>query len=132
MGRGYTWLLYIDYRTFCIDTHILFNSMGSWYMNVSDNMGGQCLWKLDSMGGGVKIKGIFLWNSPYFIETLVIFCKQSRSRSCKSCLIRVYPVCLWKYDISDPTLVDLTSIKFLCSMYQHENLFIELFLVGGA
>ena len=30
--------------------------------------------------------------------------------SCKSCLIRVYSVCLWKYDISDHTLVDLTSI----------------------
>ena len=28
--------------------------------------------------------------------------------SCKS-LIRVYSVCLWKYDTSGPTLVDLTS-----------------------
>ena len=27
----------------------------------------------------------------------------------KSCKIRVYSVCGWKYDKSDPTLVDLTS-----------------------
>ena len=40
--------------------------------------------------------------------------------------IRVYSVCLWKYDISDQTLVDLTSI------YLHESLFILLFIVGGA
>ena len=34
----------------------------------------------------------------------------------KSCLIRVYSVCLWKYDISEPTLVDLTSNFFvLCT-----------------
>ena len=44
--------------------------MGSWYMNLSDNMGGGCLWKFNSMGGGVKKKcllsppGIFSWNSP--------------------------------------------------------------------
>ena len=59
-------------------------------------------------------------------DTFKCFCKQSRPRSgssCKSCLIRVYSVCLWKYDISDPILVDLTSI-FLCYMYQHESLFI--------
>ena len=31
----------------------------------------------------------------------------------KSCLIRVYSVCLWKCDISDPTLVDLTSNVFV-------------------
>ena len=30
--------------------------MGSWYMNFSDYMGGRCLWKFNSMGGGVKIK----------------------------------------------------------------------------
>ena len=30
--------------------------MGSWYMNLSDNMGGRCLWKLNSMDGRVKIK----------------------------------------------------------------------------
>ena len=35
---------------------ILFNSMGSWYMTLSDYMGGRCLWKFNSMGGGVKIK----------------------------------------------------------------------------
>ena len=34
----------------------------------------------------------------------------------KSCLIRVYSVCLWKYEISDPTHVDLTSNFFvLCT-----------------
>ena len=33
-----------------------------------------------------------------------------------SCLIRGYSVCLWKYDISDPTKVDLTSNFFvLCT-----------------
>ena len=31
----------------------------------------------------------------------------------KAALIRVYCVCLWKYDISDPTLVDLTSNFFV-------------------
>ena len=36
----------------------------------------------------------------------------------------------WKYDISDPTLVVLTRILY--SMYQHESLFIYLFIVGGA
>ena len=29
------------------------------------------------------------------------------------CLIRVYSVCLWKYDVSDPTLVNLTSNFFV-------------------
>ena len=47
------------------------------------------------------------------------FCKQSRPRSgssCKSFLIRVHSVCLWKYDISDLTLVDLTCNFFvLCT-----------------
>ena len=33
-----------------------------------------------------------------------------------SCMIRVYFVCLWKYDISDPTLVDMTTnFSVLCS-----------------
>ena len=44
------------------------------------------------------------------------FCKQSRPRSCsscKSCLIRVDSVCLWKYVISEPTLVHLTSNFFV-------------------
>ena len=44
------------------------------------------------------------------------FCIQSRPRSgssCKSCLIRVSSFCLWKYDISDPTLVDLTGYFFV-------------------
>ena len=44
--------------------------MGSWYMKLSNYMGGRCLWKLNSMGGWVKNKvpssppGIFFWNSP--------------------------------------------------------------------
>ena len=52
--------------------------------------------------------------------------------SYKSCLIRVYSVCLWKYDISDPTQVDLASNFFDDSMYQHESLFIYSIIVGGA
>ena len=50
--------------------HILIHSMGSWYMNISDYMSGRCLWKFNSMGGGVKKKcllpppGIFFWDSP--------------------------------------------------------------------
>ena len=46
------------------------------------------------------------------------FCKQSRpssGSSCKSCLIRVYSVCLWTYDISDPTQLDLKSNFFVLS-----------------
>ena len=36
--------------------------------------------------------------------------------NCKSCLIRVYSVCLWKYDLSVTTPVDLTSNLFvLCT-----------------
>ena len=70
-------LLYIKYRSFCIDTHILFNSMGSWYMNLSDYiMGGRCLWKFNSIFHGWSGKkkvppppppppGIFFFNSPY-------------------------------------------------------------------
>ena len=54
MGGRSTFLLNIDYRTYCIDKHILFNSMGSWHMNLSDYMGGRCLWKFYSMGGGVQ------------------------------------------------------------------------------
>ena len=49
-------------------------------------------------------------------DTFSCFSKQSKPRSgssCKSCLIRVYSVCLWKYDISDPTLVELTSNLFV-------------------
>ena len=55
------------------------------------------------------------------------FCKQSRPRSgssCKSCLIWVYSVCLSKYDISDPTLVGLTStveLQWLEQACDHEK-----------
>ena len=31
-----------------------FNYMGSWHINLSDYMGGRCLWKFNSMGVGVK------------------------------------------------------------------------------
>ena len=34
----------------------------------------------------------------------------------QAALARVYSICLWKYDLSDPTLVDLTSNFFvLCT-----------------
>ena len=44
-SHGQTLDSLIDYRTFCIDIHIKFNSTSSWYMNLSDYMGGRCLWK---------------------------------------------------------------------------------------
>ena len=68
----------------------------------------------------------------YLVEKPFNTCKQSRPRSgssCKSCLIRVYSVCLWKYDISDPTLLDVTRNFY--SMYKRESLFIKLFIVAG-
>ena len=46
-------------------------------------------------------------------------------------MIRVYSVCLWKYDIFVLTLVDLTS-NFFVICTDINFLFIELFLVGGA
>ena len=46
--------------------------MGSWFMNLSDYIGGRCLWKLNSMGGWVQkkmpsspLQVIFFWNSPH-------------------------------------------------------------------
>ena len=33
--------------------------MGSWYMNLSEYMGGRCLWKFNSMGGGVQKSTLF-------------------------------------------------------------------------
>ena len=33
--------------------------MGSWYMNLSGYMGGLCLWKFNSMGGGGQNKSAF-------------------------------------------------------------------------
>ena len=54
MKRRQTCLLYIDYQTFCIHIHILLYFMGSWFMNLSDYMGGRCLWKINSMGGWVQ------------------------------------------------------------------------------
>ena len=40
--------------------------MGSWYMNLSDYMGGRCLWKFNSMGGGVKKKTAFFPLQVFF------------------------------------------------------------------
>ena len=37
---------------------VKFNSMGGWHMNLSDYMGGWCLWKFNSMGGGIKKSAI--------------------------------------------------------------------------
>ena len=57
------------------------------------------------------VYGLWLWhflfiltcclNSLLHRDAIGHFCKQSRPRSgssCKSCLIKVYSVCLWKYD----------------------------------
>ena len=42
----------------------------------------------------------------YLIERpFTLLQSRPRSGSCKSCLIRVNSVCIWKYDTSDPTLV---------------------------
>ena len=51
-----------------MDAHILFNSMGSWYMNLSDYMGDPCLWKFNSMGGGVKKKCLLPPPGIFFLE----------------------------------------------------------------
>ena len=68
------------------------------------------------------------FNPIYQRDAFKRFCKQSRTRlgsSNKSCLIRVYSVFLGKYNLSDPTLVDLASNFFvLCTnmkvyLYNH-------------
>ena len=51
-----------------VSIHILFNSMGSWYMNVLDYMGGWRLWKFNSMGGQVKIKVPSSPSRYFFLE----------------------------------------------------------------
>ena len=52
----------------------------------------------------------------YLVETPFNAFVNRADNSCKSCLIRVYSVCLWKYDISNLTLVDLTSnLIVLCT-----------------
>ena len=49
--------------------------MGSWFMHLSDYMGGRRLWKCNSMGGWVQKKcllpppGISFWNSPNHLMT---------------------------------------------------------------
>ena len=62
---------------------------------------------------------LILFNPIPYKDAFYCLCKQSRpwsGSSCKSCIIRVYSVCLWKYDISDPTLVGHTSNFFvLCT-----------------
>ena len=40
--------------------------MGIWFMNLSDYMGGRCLCKLNSMGGGVKKKSAFFPLQVFF------------------------------------------------------------------
>ena len=42
--------------------------MGSWYMNLSDYMGGRCLWKFDSMGIWVKNKVPSSPSRHFFLE----------------------------------------------------------------
>ena len=37
---------------------IVFNSIGCWYMNLSEYMGGMCLWKFNSIG--VRVKESFI------------------------------------------------------------------------
>ena len=52
---------------------ILYNSMGSWHMILSDYMSGRCTWKFNSIGVGVKNVSsssphpqvYFFWYSPY-------------------------------------------------------------------
>ena len=53
---------------------MLFKFMGSWYMNLSDNMGDRCLWKFNSMGSGVQ-KQVSSSPSRYFFGiVLSCFC----------------------------------------------------------
>ena len=72
---------------------------------------------------------VFVFNPLPHRDAFERFCKQSRPRSgnsCKSCLIWVYSVCLWKYDLSDPTLVDLISkveLQWLERAWDHEKKF---------
>ena len=40
--------------------------MGRWYMSLSDYMGGGCLWKFNSIGGGVKKKSVFFPLQVFF------------------------------------------------------------------
>ena len=51
----------------------------------------------------MKFEGMTFWRRK----------KTKEMHEGKSCLIMVDSVCLWKYDISDPTLVDLTSNFFV-------------------
>ena len=44
----------------------------------------------------------------------------------QAALVQVYYVCLWKYDVSDPTQLDLTSNLFV--LYTN----MKLFIVDGA
>ena len=41
-------------------------------------------------------------------------------------------LCLWPYDIPDPTLADLTSSFFVLCTRTYESLLLLLFIVGGA
>ena len=78
--------------------------MGSWYINLSDYMGGWCLWKFNFMGGGVKIKcllpppGIFFWNS---LNPLMISIRQE-NRSLRS----EVSISLWSKTLKGATRKD--------------------------
>ena len=55
----------------------------------------------------------------------------NRADPYQAALVRVYSIYLWKYDISDPTLVNLISIFFVLCTNMKVYLF-KLFIVGGA
>ena len=59
----------------------------------------------------------YLIKTPYIYFNAFANTADPDQAALKSCLIRVYSVCLWKYDISDPTLVDLRSNLFFLYMY---------------
>ena len=59
--------------------------------------------------GGLRLLTLYLIETPFNA-----FAK--RADPDQAALIRVYSFCLWKHDISDPTLVELTS--------NHESLLI--------
>ena len=72
-----------------------------------------------------EIHKVYLLNLLLQRDPFLTLCKQSRPRSGssgKSCLIRVYYVCLWKSEISDPTLLDLISNSF--ALYTNMNIYL--------
>ena len=63
----------------------------------------------------------------YLIETpFDKFANRSDSSyKSKSCLIRVYSVCLWKYDIADPTLVDFFVPCTNMKVYSYSQTYVK-------